>query len=180
MKQDYLFLVGFSRAIAIAIGKTSNLDHMKWFSHLLNETLNTEMKLHVDYCKEVGISREALLTTQSTPATHAYTRHLLETAYTGTALDTAVALLPCCWSYAEIGRRLTIVQVQNNQPHLSKWIEMYSSDEFWQLSIDLRSFIDIQTETLDGNRHSDLIDTFVKSTHYECRFWNAAYILEDW
>ena len=180
MKQDYLFLVEFSRAIAIAIGKSRNLTQMEWLSHLLNETLQTEMNLHVEYCLEVGISREDLLVTDISPTTHAYTKHILETAYSGSTIETEVAILPCCWRYAEIGRKLREIETENNQPHLSKWIALYSSKEFWDLSHQLKDLINKEAASIDIATQTNLIDIFVKSTHYEYRFWEAAYTLEDW
>ena len=149
MKQDYLFLLEFSRSIALAIGKSRTLKEMEWLSHLLNETLQTEMSLHVEYCEEVGISREDLLATASSPATIGYTNHLIKTAYSLTSLSTEVAILPCCWSYAEIGRKLKKIQTADNKPYLSKWIALYSAEEFWNLSTELRTLIDEQASHID-------------------------------
>ena len=43
LKQDYLFLIGYSRAISIGISKAPQISDMAFLSNLLNETLNTEM-----------------------------------------------------------------------------------------------------------------------------------------
>ena len=61
MKQDYLFLIEYSKVISLAIAKSKNLDDMGWFATLLNETLNTEMALHVSFCQDFGIPVEDLL-----------------------------------------------------------------------------------------------------------------------
>ena len=180
MKQDYLFLVEFSRSIALAIGKSRTLKEMEWLSHLLNETLQTEMSLHVEYCEEVGISREDLLATASSPATIGYTNHLIKTAYSLTSLATEVAILPCCWSYAEIGRKLKKIQTADNKPYLSKWIALYSAEEFWILSTELRTLIDDQASHIDKLEERELMEIFLKSTHYEYQFWEAAYTLQTW
>ena len=180
MKQDYLFLVEFSRTIALAIAKSRTLKEMEWLSHLLNETLQTEMSLHVEYCEEVGISREDLLDTASSPATIGYTNHLIKTAYSLTSLATEVAILPCCWSYAEIGRKLKKIQTADNKPYLSKWIALYSAEEFWNLSTELRTLIDEQASHIDKLEERELMEIFLKSTHYEYQFWQAAYTLQTW
>ena len=180
MKQDYLFLVEFSRCIAIAIGKSKSVQEMEWLSHLLNETLKTEMHLHIDYCAEIGIPPKDLVETEMSPSTAGYTNHLLETAYSQTSLAAEVAILPCCWSYAEIGQRLSKIQTSNNEPHFSKWITLYSADEFWNLSMELRNLIDHQGATVNETEQKNLMDIFLKSTHYEYRFWEAAYSLEKW
>ena len=67
MKQDYLFLIEFSRVIALATAKAENLSTMSWFSNLLDETLNTEMDLHVSFCADFGINKDCLLYTSPSP-----------------------------------------------------------------------------------------------------------------
>ena len=57
MKQDYLFLIDFSRVIAMAVAKADTLEDMGWFARLLHETLNTEMALHVSFCEGLRDTR---------------------------------------------------------------------------------------------------------------------------
>jgi len=42
---------------------------MSWFAGLLDETLNAEMALHREYCREFDISAEELEATVGAPAT---------------------------------------------------------------------------------------------------------------
>ena len=83
MRQDYIYLIDFCRVIALAAAKTQDVEDMGWFASLLDETLNTEMALHVSFCEDFGISEAELLATQPSPTTQAYTRFLLQTAYGG-------------------------------------------------------------------------------------------------
>ena len=106
MRQDYLFLIDFSRVIAMAVVKADSLEGMGWFARLLHETLNTEMALHVSFCQDFGISESELLATQLSPTTLAYTNHMLSNAHSGTIGEIAATLLPCSWGYAEIGQAL--------------------------------------------------------------------------
>ena len=106
MKQDYLFLIDFSRVIAMAVAKADTLEDMGWFARLLHETLNTEMSLHVSFCKDFGIPEADLLATRRSPTTLAYVDHMLSTAHAGTMGEIAATLLPCSWGYAEIGQTL--------------------------------------------------------------------------
>ena len=61
MRQDYIYLIDYCRVIALAAAKTSDVEDMGWFAKLLDETLNTEMSLHVSFCEDFGISEEELL-----------------------------------------------------------------------------------------------------------------------
>ena len=58
LRQDYIFLLNFSRAWALAIVKTDNLEEMRMAANLVNALLNEELQLHVKICQEKGISKE--------------------------------------------------------------------------------------------------------------------------
>ena len=70
------------------------LDDMSWFAGLLDETLNVEMALRRDYCREFGIRAEELEATVGATSNVAYTNFLLETAYQGSFGELLASLLP--------------------------------------------------------------------------------------
>jgi thiaminase/transcriptional activator TenA len=178
MRQDYVFLVGYCRAVALVVAKAERLDEMAWFSRLLDETLNTEMALHVSFCADFGITEDELLSTAPSPTTTAYVDHLVTTAYSGTAPEAAMALLPCAWGYAEIGARLADAGAPESQPLYGRWIEMYADPEFAALAEWLRGYIDRSAEGTGEAGRQRLADIFEVSTRYEYMFWDAAYRLE--
>ena len=180
MRQDYLFLVDFCRVVAVAVAKAQALDDMGWFARLLNETLNTEMSLHVGFCEDFGITEHDLRSTRPSPTTVAYTRHLLESTFAGGAGDIAAAILPCSWGYAEIGRMLQDRGMPTVQPLYCRWIEMYSSPEFAELAAWLRSFVGRSELTSGDEQRNRMERLFLTSSRYEYMFWDAAYRMEDW
>ena len=106
VRQDYLYLIDYSRVIALAAARSPDLETMGWFARLLDGTLNVEMDLHRSYCAEFGISNEDLEVTPMAPTTMAYTRFLLNVAHQGTYPELVAAFLPCQWGYWEIGDHL--------------------------------------------------------------------------
>ena len=180
MRQDYLFLVDFSRVIALAAAKAGSVEDMGWFARLLHETLNTEMSLHVGFCADFGITEGELKGARASLTTLAYTRHLLERAYSGDAGETAAAILPCSWGYAEIGQMLADRGAPEGQPLYGRWIEMYSSAEFAELAEWLRSFVDRAAEAAGASGRARMEEAFVASSRYEYMFWDAAYRMEEW
>ena len=180
MRQDYLFLIEFSRVIAMAVVKADSLDDMGWFARLLHETLNTEMALHVSFCNEFGISESELLATRLSPTTLAYTNHMLASAHAGTIGEIAATLLPCSWGYAEIGQALEARGKPADHPLYCRWIEMYSSPEFGELAEWLRSFIDRTALSLGEEQRERLAQIFISNSKYEYLFWDAAYRMEEW
>lgn len=180
MKQDYVFLIDFSRVIAMAVAKAETLESMGWFAKLLDETLNTEMSLHVSFCEDFEITKDDLLATRPSPTTLAYTSHMLAYAHSGTIAEVVAALLPCSWGYAEIGQALEARGKPANQPLYCRWIEMYNSPEFGELADWLRSFMDKTASGLSKQQQERIADIFIMNSKYEYLFWDAAYRMEEW
>src|SRR4030043_301560 len=56
LKQDYVYLIDFSRVFALACAKSRTLPDMGTFAALLYATLNMEMELHRKTCAAFGIA----------------------------------------------------------------------------------------------------------------------------
>lgn len=177
MRQDYLFLIEYSRLLALATAKAPDLATMGSFAGLLDATLNREMALHRDFAAQCGISSEALVATQIAPTTLAYTTHLVRMAALGDLTEIIAALLPCQWGYCEIGQMLARRGKPVTAPFSCQWIDMYASEEFAALAQWLRDLLDRIGKPGDETR---LVETFCTSARYEYLFWDMAYRLEQW
>jgi thiaminase/transcriptional activator TenA len=178
LKQDYLFLIQFSKAWSLAILKSDNLEEMKIAASTVNELINFEMGLHISLCEKYGISKLDLENTEEKNENIAYTRYVLELGYSGDFLDLLSALAPCVLGYGEIGLNL-----QNSNPKTSmykKWIETYSSSEYQSVCLNVGKLIDKSfklrlgknyTNTYKWNKASQI---FKKATSLEVDFWNMA------
>jgi thiaminase (transcriptional activator TenA) len=177
MCQDYVFLIEYSRLLALATAKAPDLDTMGRFANLLDATLNREMGLHREFAAQCGISAAALAATQAAPTTRAYTDHLVRVAALGNLAEAVAALLPCQWGYCEIGQTLAHRGKPATVPFYGQWIEMYASPEFAALAAWLRELLNALAGTADEKR---LTEIFCASTRYEYLFWEMAYRLESW
>src|SRR5205809_440820 len=54
--QDYLFLLHFARAWGLAVYKSDTLSEMRRAQSLLAAILDVEIGLHIDYCRDWGLS----------------------------------------------------------------------------------------------------------------------------
>ena len=180
MRQDYVFLIEFCRAISLAVAKARTLEDMGWFARMIHETLNVEMALHVSFCADFDITEDELLATKPSPTTWAYTRHMINTAHQGTVGETAAVILPCSWGYAEIGQTLYAQGTPDDQPLYTRWIEMYNSQEFADIAEQLRGFVDRHAETAGASELEAMERAFMISSRYEYMFWDAAWRMEDW
>jgi len=173
--QDYIFLIHFSRAWALAVYKADRLEDMRDAAEALNGLLNHEMKLHVAYGEKFGLTASDMENAEESMSNMAYTRFVLERGLAGDLLDLHVALAPCVIGYGEIGKRLRddagAGLAQN--PYVD-WIEMYSGDEYIEIMNGAISLIDRLAETRSTEaRFDNLLDTFRKATRLESAFWQS-------
>jgi thiaminase/transcriptional activator TenA len=179
IRQDYLFLIEYSRLLALATARAPDLDTMRRFADLVHGTLYQEMDLHRSYSADLGIHATDLEQEKMAPTTRGYTDYLLRTATIGDFAELVAALLPCMWGFNEIGRRLAEHGLSDNE-HYAHWIKMYASDEFTALVDWLREVTDRISINLPSASWDRMRDVFLTSSRYELSFWEMAWTLEAW
>jgi thiaminase (transcriptional activator TenA) len=171
--QDYLFLIHFSRAWALAVYKADTLDDMREAAAMLDAHLNREIELHVKYCSAWGVNRKQIEETPEAGATMAYTRYVLEKGTAGDVLDLHVGLAPCVIGYAVIGRDLAERRetVSGDNPY-SDWIDMYAGSEYRAVAATAVERLDkLAASRMGPGRFPDLARTFRQATVLESAFW---------
>ncbi|MED4012670.1 thiaminase II [Priestia aryabhattai] len=179
MIQDYLYLIDYAKLFAIGAMKATDLQTMGKFAALLDSTLNEEMSLHREYAKKFEISEKELEKAQPSPTTLAYTHYMLHVGQSGTLAELVAALLPCMWSYWEIGKELSEKPGANNEFY-REWIEMYSSEEFGELATWCIDLFDSLTEDKSEVELEKLEEIFLNTTRFEYMFWDMAYNEAMW
>ncbi|GAB1795932.1 MULTISPECIES: thiaminase II [Priestia] len=179
MIQDYLYLIDYAKLFAIGAMKATDLQTMGKFAALLDSTLNEEMSLHREYAKKIEISEKELEKAQPSPTTLAYTHYMLHVGQSGTLAELVAALLPCMWSYWEIGKELSEKPGANNEFY-REWIEMYSSEEFGELATWCINLFDSLTEDKSEAELEKLEEIFLNTTRFEYMFWDMAYNEAMW
>jgi thiaminase/transcriptional activator TenA len=178
--QDYVYLIDYSRVLALASARAPDLESMSWFARLLDEILNTEMELHRSYCGEFGITGAELEATSPAPTTLGYTSYLLTVAYQGSFSELVASLLPCQWGYWEMGDHLARQGRPEGAPLYSRWIDMYASEEYAQLAQTTRDLADRLGQEAGPGELAAMGKAYLTSLRFEHRFWEMAYTLEDW
>ena len=176
--QDYVYLIDYSRALAIASARAIDLQDMSWFAGLLDETLNQEMALHRSYCQEFGINLQELESVEPASTTKSYTNFLLKTAYQGSFGELVASLLPCQWGYWEIGDHLLKRGLPTSAPLYAQWIKMYTSEEFTELAHQIREMADRIGGGAGLAEQAAMRQAYTNSVQLEHRFWDLAYGLE--
>jgi len=177
MRQDYVFLVEYAKVLAIAVSKARDLKSMGRFSKLLDETLNSEMALHRGFCADFGISERQLERTLPDPATAAYTDFLLASAHAGGIEEVAAVLLPCQWSYDQIGRNLAAERRMPADSFHGRWVAGYNSAEYQAVTAWLVGFVDDLGGVAGADLKKRMQALFDQSCRQELRFWDNAWDL---
>lgn len=176
LKQDYVFLVHFSRAWALAASKADTIDAMRACAATLHALIDGEMKLHVGICAEAGISEAALFATVEETENLAYTRFVLDCGARGDFLDMLAALAPCVLGYGEIGARLSAERAADT-PY-ADWIATYGGAEYQAVCADVGALIDgavarrIGENPAASPRWPELCAIFRTATRLEAGFWD--------
>ena len=172
LRQDYVFLMHFARAWALAAAKADRLAEMQAASATVQALAHAEMPLHIQICAREGIDAASLAATVESPANLAYTRYVLEAGYSGDFLDLMAALAPCVLGYGEIGARLA-----ESGGAYAEWIDTYAGDTYQTLCRDVGALIDSALlHRLGPDWHSlpraeQLSQRFATATRLEVGFW---------
>ncbi len=181
MKQDYVYLIDYSKLFAFGAVKAKDLETMAAFAKLLDETLHGEMDLHRQYAERFGITEQQLEETRPTPINLAYTRYMLNIAQNGSLEELVSALLPCMWSYWEISKMLADKYPVASDHYLyGEWINMYSSDEFGSLAMWLINLLDELAEGKPERELNILEEHFLTTSRFEYMFWDMVYQGGEW
>lgn len=174
LRQDYVFLVHFSRAWALAVVKAESREEMTAAAATVNALVGEEMKLHIGICADLGISEADLFATPERPENLAYTRFVLEVGYSGDFLSLLAALAPCVMGYGEIGARLS---TEATSEVYRDWINTYSGDEYQESCRTVGALFDKALTRRLGETYvqlpvwQKLCDTFTMATRLEAGFW---------
>lgn len=180
MIQDYLYLIQYSKLFALGAVKADVVETMGKFSALLHSTINEEMSLHRQYAKRFDICEEELEKAKPSSTTLAYTHYMLHVGQNGTLAELVSAILPCMWSYWEIGKELSRLPGASDHELYGEWIQMYSSEEFGELA---QWCIHLLDDLAAGKQESELArleEIFLNTTRFEYMFWEMAYNEEMW
>ena len=173
--QDYIFLVHYSRAWALAVVKSDSLEEMKTSAAAVDALVNHEMQLHVEVCREAGLSEEQIYSAEEAVENLSYTRYVMDAGLSGDFLDLIAALTPCAFGYGEIGSRLA--QTAADDTPYRDWIDAYAGAEYQGLCGTLGGMLEnavaarLGPDPQANPRWPALSDRFRTATRLEVGFW---------
>lgn len=175
--QDYLFLIEFARAYALAVYKSPRLADMREAAGGLSAILDVEMNLHIKLCAGWGLSAADLEHAPPASEMLAYTRYVLDAGMRGDLLALKVALAPCVIGYAEIAARLAARPnaLTANNPY-RVWIAEYAGVPYQEVATNARAHLDaLANRYATPAREAELVAIFREATRLEADFWEMGW-----
>jgi thiaminase/transcriptional activator TenA len=177
-EQNLSYLHEYARAIALTVAGTgpagahpagaSGRAAASTLTRFLGQIIDVEIPANESFLTRLGGSPDTLA--PLLPTAYAYTRHLLDVCRQGHLAVALAALLPCQWSYGEIGQRL--VQAPPADPIYADWIALFAGDGYDDLVSASTDLLDHCCTAADQPLTAAAFD---RSTRYEIAFWQMAY-----
>lgn len=173
--QDYLYLIHYTRIMALSVYKSQTLAQMRVGQAGINAMLDLEIGMYLGFCRDWGLNIQDVESATESPVTIAYSRYLLDAAMSGSLAELYAAIAPCLMGYGEIGQHLKTKGFIKNNPY-QPWIEVFASDEFWQITAQNEQQINellanANATAKQQQRYQQLFDTAV---NMEINFWQMA------
>jgi thiaminase/transcriptional activator TenA len=167
MVQDWLYLVGYARSVALAVAQAPNLPAMTRWAELLLLTLHEEMHGHRAFAARFGVTD--LDRAVPLPVTGAYLRFLLDRA-AGSYAGIVAAHLPCAWDYHALAVHLR--GIAGVEGRYGEWIRLYADPAFGNAAAWLRDELD---RVLPDSDVGEVCRVFEKAREFELLFWDMCW-----
>jgi thiaminase/transcriptional activator TenA len=179
VEQNLLYLAEYARTIAIGVEKADDVGTMRLFADDLSNILDTEIPENEELLRRVvALDAEDRGGAQGmAPATFAYTGFLVSTALAGGPAEILAAIVPCTWSYGDIGSRLLAAGLVHEHPVYAEWIRFFGQPEYGRIVEAMKGDFERLAVDADPKRLSRIFSTSVR---LERAFWDMAYACERW
>jgi len=180
LEQNLQYLPEYARAMALAGSRADDVETMRVFSGELANILESEIREnHALLLRTIELGAAASgAAAEMAPATVAYTSFLVGTAARGGPAEVMAAIVPCTWSYGDIGGRLR--GAVHDHPIYAEWVAFFGSDAYAEIVETMRCDFERIARDVDGEGEVPLAELFVTAVRLERGFWDMAYARAVW
>ncbi|OCL03727.1 hypothetical protein AOQ84DRAFT_400479 [Glonium stellatum] len=157
--QDYLFLIHFARANALAAYKAKSLENITRSAENVAH-IQEELKLHLEYCKDFSISIDDIEKHEESQG-----RYVLDIGQSEDWVGLQVALLPCLIGYGIIARRLYDDPKTVCEGNIYwKWVETYVAEDYTAAMRNSSDLVEREAVKQSVSRIDELAEIFIHAT----------------
>lgn len=171
--QDYLYLIHYTRVMALSIYKSDTLAQMRNGQAGINAMLDMEIGMYLDFCQQWNIPLERVENAPESAVTIAYSRYILDAAMSGSLAELYAAIAPCLMGYGEIGKRIKDEGFIAGNPY-QPWIDVFSSDDFQAITAQNEAQINMLLADASHAQANKFQRLFNTAARMEVNFWQQA------
>ncbi|MGZ4185441.1 MAG: thiaminase II [Solirubrobacteraceae bacterium] len=179
IEQNLQYLPQYARVMALGAARSRDERELAMFASALRQVIDVELPENRALLERVvqagapdrGGARAAA------PANLAYTSWLLAVAFSGGPVEILAAVLPCTWSYGEIGRQLSADAADH--PVYRPWLRFFGDDEYDAVVERMRSDLDELAADSGAAQLDRLAVIFRTGVRFEHGFWQMAYTTQS-
>jgi thiaminase/transcriptional activator TenA len=180
IEQNLVYLPQYARVMALGAAKSRDERELALFAGALRQVIDVELPenraLHARVVELGAPDRGGAL--EAAPANLAYTSWLQSVAFRQGPLEILAAVLPCTWSYGEIGRRHAPTAAEH--PVYREWIGFFGDDDYGAVVGRMRHDLDERAQAAGEDEIDRLAAIFTTGVRLEHRFWDMAYAMSGW
>ena len=171
--QDYLYLIHYTRVMALSVYKSDTLAQMRVGQAGINAMLDMEIGMYLDFCHHWGIALEEVENAPESAVTIAYSRYILDAAMSGSLAELYAAIAPCLMGYGEIGKSIKKQGFIADNPY-QLWIDVFSSDDFQAITAQNEAQINTLLADASPAQADKFQRLFNTAARMEVNFWQQA------
>ncbi|PRX99477.1 thiaminase II [Allonocardiopsis opalescens] len=177
--QDNQYLTAYLRCYGLGMALSPDRRWMRHFHDSAAFILDDETHPHHVMCDYAGVAYEDAQVERLAPTAQAYINHMMAAGRDSLGVLLA-ALLPCPWTYTWAGARFLAEARPGPEHPFYGWWEFYGTRATGGVTDRLRVLVDGLAEDAGAAERARMERAFEDSCHYEIRFWEMAWTLEDW
>ena len=131
IKQNYQYLLDYTRCWALALAKCRSFKEMEIFYPIVKNTMESTVMINRTYwADQLGLSVDDMDKVIEAPGKRSYTAFQLMTVNQGGLAEAMMALFPCNIIYRYFGEDLLDQCKLPADNMFYKWLEYYTSEEY--------------------------------------------------
>lgn len=171
--QDYLYLIHYTRVMALSVYKSDTLAQMRVGQAGINAMLDMEIGMYLDFRRQWNIPLDEVESAAESAVTIAYSRYILDAAMSGSLAELYATIAPCLMGYAEIGKHIKEQGFITGNPY-QPWIDVFSSDDFQVITAQNEAQINTLLADASPAQTDKFQRLFNTAARMEVNFWQQA------
>ncbi len=174
--QDYHYLTGLARAMAMAAARAEDLFTIRAFYSHLRITIDYEFPRVWKMMTRFGVRKAVLENSSPKPGTEEYASFLFDTCASCSPAEVVAAIYPCNFSYRVIGKKIRpALRKYYNVPEAYISFNLYQRRVFTESATDTLKVLAMGTAEASKVQEKKILAKFYAATKFERGFWDQNY-----